>query len=51
MKCADKTNIKRVIVFNISDAVWDGYKFVRLKRKYGKFERPVYELPVKENPQ
>jgi hypothetical protein len=42
IKCNDEPKIKTVLLINASDARIENGKVV-LKRKYGKFKRPVYK--------
>lgn len=45
-RCCHNLSIEpeAVFIINASDVTWDEEGVPRLKRKYGKFTRPVYEL-------
>ncbi len=44
-ECKSGIDIESIYVFDPKDCVFDKHGvFVRLKRKYGKFLRPIYKL-------
>jgi hypothetical protein len=42
--CLDGGKIKEIYFIEPNDIVWDHGKIVRLKRKYGKFKRTVFNV-------
>jgi len=42
--CPSDDSISEVYLLNPNDCIFENYVIVRMKRKYGKFKRPVYKL-------
>jgi len=43
-ECNTGGEIDKLYLINVSDCILDKDKLVRIKRKYGKFKRPIIEL-------